>query len=93
MNEPKEDLKHFFSIFSSWCQLGGLSLGNFQTVVGQVFGGSWDEMVFGQIYKRLNRIYKMNSMVSVLIVVENAKTEITETYANKVFTKKIGVLY
>ena len=50
-------------------------------------------MVFGQIYKRLNRIYKMNSMVSVLIVVENAKTEITETYANKVFTKKIGVLY
>ena len=59
--------------------LGGLSLGNFQTVVGQVFGGSWDEMVFGQIYKRLNRIYKMNSMVSVLIlVVENGKTEINE---------------
>ena len=59
--------------------MGGLSLGNFQTVVGQVFGGSWDEMVFGQIYKRLNRIYKMNSMVSVLIlVVENGKTEINE---------------
>ena len=59
--------------------LGGLSLGNFQTVVGQVFGGSWDEMVFGQIYKRLNKIYKMNSMVSVLIlVVENGKTEINE---------------
>ena len=46
-------------------------------------------MVFGQIYKRLNRIYKMNSIVSVLIVVENGKTEINETYANKVFTKKI----
>ena len=69
--------------------LGGLSLGNFQTVVGQVFGGSWDEMVFGQIYKRLNRIYKMNSMVSVLIlVVENGKTEINENMQIKFIRKR-----
>ena len=72
--------------------MGGLSPSNFQTVVGQVFGGSWDEMVFGQIYKRLNRIYKMNSMVSVLIVVENGKTEINENMRIKFSRKKIGVL-
>ena len=49
-------------------------------------------MVFGQIYKRLNRIYKMNSMVSVLIVVENGKTEINENMQIKFSRKKIGVL-
>ena len=69
--------------------MGGLSPSNFQTVVGQVFGGSWDEMVFGQIYKRLNRIYKMNSMVSVLILVlENGKTEINENMQIKFSRKK-----